>query len=191
MKKKINEVLQFNAVRIHPVEIEPGQLEYALLDTEVGIIMVVGTSAGIYYLGFAAVNANAALSLDPVLREVKKLWPGTAVRENKSVAALLLPPDGIIHVYLKGTPFQLNVWRSLAGVKSGERISYSELALRAGNANATRAVASAVAANPVSIVIPCHRIIRKNGDIGKYHWGRLCKEKLLDAELKKDCHTLF
>ena len=85
-------------------------------------------------------------------------------------------------LHLVGTEFRRRVWRVLTDVKRGERISYSQLAERAGVPRAVRAVASAVASNPVSIVVPCHRIIRNDGSTGRYFWGSELKRRLLEAE---------
>lgn len=86
---------------------------------------------------------------------------------------------------LKGTPFQLCVWKELLKVRKGETISYEGLARRIGKPTATRAVASAVARNPISIIIPCHRVIRKSGEIGNYRWGKELKKEILAYEQTK------
>jgi O-6-methylguanine DNA methyltransferase len=83
---------------------------------------------------------------------------------------------------VRGTPFQINVWQVLTTIRFGEQCSYSALADRVGLPLATRAVASAVAANPVAILIPCHRIIYKNGTIGGFRWGVDLKQRLLALE---------
>jgi AraC family transcriptional regulator, regulatory protein of adaptative response / methylated-DNA-[protein]-cysteine methyltransferase len=81
-----------------------------------------------------------------------------------------------------GTPFQKLVWQTLHKVPHGSRMTYSELASKLGMPRAVRAVASAVANNPISIIIPCHRIVPKGGGIGKYRWGVEMKKKLLERE---------
>lgn len=93
---------------------------------------------------------------------------------------------------VQGTAFQLAVWKALFEVPSGEIISYSQLAQRAGYGNAVRAVASVVASNPISLIIPCHRIVRKEvfsvpdgkkiTDYGNYRWGREVKRGLIEWE---------
>lgn len=84
----------------------------------------------------------------------------------------------------KGTPFQRLVWAELLKIKSGEVISYKELAKRIGKPSAVRAVANAVSANPVPIKIPCHRVIRSDGTIGGYSGsgGVNVKKALLKKE---------
>ncbi len=87
----------------------------------------------------------------------------------------------------EGTAFQCAVWRSLLEVGWGKRISYGALAGMLGRPQAVRAVASAVAANPIALLIPCHRIVRADGQAGGYRWGRGLKETLL--ELEAGCGT--
>lgn len=81
-----------------------------------------------------------------------------------------------------GTPFQRRVWEELERIPSGETISYQELAIRIGQPTAVRAVARANGANQLAIVIPCHRVIRTNGDLGGYAGGLARKETLLKLE---------
>jgi AraC family transcriptional regulator of adaptative response/methylated-DNA-[protein]-cysteine methyltransferase len=93
-------------------------------------------------------------------------------------ARLDLPLD------VRATAFQRRVWEALRAIPAGETRSYSEVAAAIGQPAATRAVANAVAANPAALVIPCHRVIRANGDAGGYRWGRARKEALLAREAR-------
>lgn len=83
---------------------------------------------------------------------------------------------------LVGTPLQYNVWKALLEIPLGTTWSYQQLAAHIGKPKAVRAVANAVGANPISPLIPCHRIIRNNGHIGGYYWGTQAKRKLLKGE---------
>lgn len=87
---------------------------------------------------------------------------------------------GSHRVKLRATLFEQKVWSALAGVASP--ISYSELAARAGSQRAVRACAGAMARNPVSLILPCHRIIRQSGDVGNYAWGSEKKREILEYE---------
>jgi O-6-methylguanine DNA methyltransferase len=83
----------------------------------------------------------------------------------------------------KGTDFQKKVWEALSKVRYGEIVTYEEIAKRAGNEKAVRATASAVRNNPIPIIIPCHRVVRKDGSIGNYSMGGSeVKKFLLDLE---------
>lgn len=83
---------------------------------------------------------------------------------------------------LQGSPFQVLVWQTLLAVPFGHRLCYQELASTLGQASACRAVASAVAKNKIAYLIPCHRIVRKQGDTGNYRWGKQRKQALLNWE---------
>ena len=92
-----------------------------------------------------------------------------------------------ISMLLNGTDFEFAVWHALLDIPVGETISYQDLAKNIGKPKAARAVANAVGANRISYVIPCHRVIRSNGEIGGYRWGINCKQKILNWERKKAC----
>jgi methylated-DNA-[protein]-cysteine S-methyltransferase len=109
---------------------------------------------------------------------------GQAIRQLEAYFAgkldnfnLLLSPQG--------TPFQQRVWSELQNIPYGETISYGELARRIGNPKASRAVGLANGANPLSIVIPCHRVIGANGKLTGYGGGLPIKEKLLALEKRQ------
>lgn len=83
---------------------------------------------------------------------------------------------------LAGTAFQQQVWQMLQQIPYGETLSYSQLAEKLGMPSAVRAVASACGANQVALIIPCHRVVRKNGDLSGYRWGIARKRQLLVLE---------
>ena len=96
------------------------------------------------------------------------------IREPR--AGLALPLD------IRGTAFQCRVWNALRAVPAGQTITYSALAQRIGSPAAVRAVAGACAANPIAVAIPCHRVVRLNGDLSGYRWGVERKRTLLQKE---------
>lgn len=83
---------------------------------------------------------------------------------------------------IRGTEFQCSVWHALLAIPPGVTVSYSTLAATLGKPHACRAVASACAANPVAIVVPCHRVLRHDGTLGGYRWGLQLKQWLLRRE---------
>lgn len=83
-----------------------------------------------------------------------------------------------------GTDFQIKVWQATMKIPAGTVITYSELAQRIGKPRAVRAVANALGANKIAYLIPCHRVVRKNGELGGYRWGLDIKKKLLEAEVE-------
>ena len=87
-----------------------------------------------------------------------------------------------LNLHLKGTPFQIKVWRALLSLPFGSVVSYGGLTQLAEAGQGTRAVASAVARNPIGYIIPCHRVIRNEGVIGQYHWGSERKASIIGWE---------
>lgn len=84
--------------------------------------------------------------------------------------------------FLKGTTFQHNVWQALLNIPRGETRSYLDIAHAIGRPKAVRAIGTAIGHNPISLLIPCHRVLYSNGAIGNYRWGSPLKKKLLDYE---------
>ena len=87
-----------------------------------------------------------------------------------------------LHLVLNGTNFQIKVWEALLQIPPGAVVSYEDIAARIGMPSASRAVGNAVAQNPIPVIIPCHRVIRKAGDFGGYHYGAARKKALLGWE---------
>jgi AraC family transcriptional regulator of adaptative response/methylated-DNA-[protein]-cysteine methyltransferase len=87
-----------------------------------------------------------------------------------------------LNVHLRGTNFQLKVWEALLQIPSGAATTYEGIASRIGKPAAMRAVGTAVGHNPIAVLIPCHRVIRKAGEFGNYRYGALRKKALLARE---------
>ena len=117
--------------------------------------------------------------LNYFVTEVKKRWPSTIISEIKTrkfQSKLKLKP------LLKGSKLELKVWETLTKIPCGEVWSYEKVAKIAGYPRAIRAVASVVGRNPISLIIPCHRVIRKDGKMGNYRFGRKLKKLILKTE---------
>jgi AraC family transcriptional regulator of adaptative response/methylated-DNA-[protein]-cysteine methyltransferase len=133
-----------------------------------------------------------------VLNILKSDWLSSHIREDSHLTKKFIDSCFLkenltssrkeIPILLKGTLFQLKVWRTLLSVTFSELCSYSHIASIMNKATAVRAVATAVARNKIAYFIPCHRIISKSGDFGNYRWGRNLKKILLafEASYKKD-----
>ncbi len=113
---------------------------------------------------------------DPLPKQVEE---GLLAMHFGDVASLELP------FRLIATPFQREVYRGLREIKPGERCSYASLAKRIGQARSTRALASALAQNPLPLLLPCHRVLRADGDLGGFNLGLSVKKKLLSNESDK------
>ena len=124
-----------------------------------------------------------------VVLEVLKIdWPQAILQEDsrpiQSIIGKLFQPDPLkqLQLDLRGTDFQARVWQALLNIPFGERVSYESVACSIGMPKATRAVASAIARNRISYLVPCHRVVRKDGKIHNYRWGAECKQAMLDWE---------
>ena len=113
-------------------------------------------------------------------------WQGTKLIEDRvattSLAARLMEADFRPDLYLTGTEFQHKVWKNLLKIKRGTVLTYATLAAQSGNAKAVRAVGTACGANPVAVIVPCHRVIASKGQLGGYAGGLAMKKDLLERE---------
>lgn len=124
--------------------------------------------------------------------ELRRNWPRAilladeTIRDRPTVQSIFAPNESgghePLHLLLQGTDFQLRVWQALLALPQGAMISYQALAGRLGHPTASRAVAGAVAANPIGYLIPCHRVIRKSGELHHYRWGNIRKKAMLGWE---------
>ena len=160
-------------------------ITYGFHDTPFGACLLASTERGICNLTFVPGDKMDAVE------QLKKEWPqADFIEDGPQTQAMVsqifspLPgrPSRPFHLLLKGTNFQINVWRALLAIPAGAMVSYQDVAAFIGKPNATRAVASAIAHNPVGYLIPCHRVIRKSGDIQGYRWGTTRKRVILGWE---------
>jgi methylated-DNA-[protein]-cysteine S-methyltransferase len=154
---------------------------YTQIDSPLGQLLLAADDTGLRQIEF--VKGNRAVRPDPAWREDHAPLR-EAIRQLRAYFA------GALEVFdlplaPQGTPFQLEVWRLLCDIPYGETISYGELARRIGNPKASRAVGLANGANPIAIVIPCHRVIGSNGKLTGYGGGLPIKEKLLALERRQ------
>lgn len=150
-------------------------IEYGFSPTPCGEMVAAFDACGLCFAGFVAECGREA-----VLNDLSRRFPCAHLVCNDSLRCDIFAYDGPLH--LVGTPFRHRVWRALMKIGAGETVSYSQLARMAGMPRAVRAVASAVGANPVSVIIPCHRVVRSDGSVGEYHWGVSAKRQLLEYE---------
>ena len=160
-------------------------IAYATAASPLGQILVAATDQGVCSVSLGA-------SDDALQQALTAEFPRAAIRRDAeairpwldSVLASLREraPLPSLPLDVGGTPFQRQVWQALRAIPAGERRTYGELASSLGRPNGARAVANACAANPVAIVIPCHRVVRGDGEVGGYRWGAERKRALLAAE---------
>jgi AraC family transcriptional regulator, regulatory protein of adaptative response / methylated-DNA-[protein]-cysteine methyltransferase len=166
--------------------VEEAQIYFGIHDTPLGKILIVTTPSGICQLDF--------LGNTPPETAVKSLalkWPrATLVRDQaitKSLGDRIFTQIGDrsstpIMLLVTGTAFQIRVWQALLNVPRGTTTTYQAIAAAIDQPTAARAVGNAVGQNPISYLIPCHRVIRKTGALGGYHWGDEQKRRILSWE---------
>lgn len=156
-----------------------------------GPVLLASSPLGLCFLAF-----TAELGPEAALADLAARWPRATLEHRPGslapVAARLFPrhpqptetvsPAPTINLHLLGTRFQLVVWEALLRIPTGRLVSYEKLAGLCDCPAAVRAVASGVGANPVSWLVPCHRVIRKPGLVGQYRWGSLVKGSLIAWE---------
>lgn len=165
-------------------------IRYGFHDTPFGECLLAVTERGICGLQFVPPGER-----ESALSDLKAGWPLAEFVEEPAqtqplVAQIFVAraPAGAgskqepLRLYLKGTNFQIKVWRALLQIPPGAAVSYETVAALIGAPNSARAVGTAVARNPVGFLIPCHRVIRKIGAFGTYRWGESRKKAMLGWE---------
>src|SRR5690625_1736919 len=159
------------------------RIDYGWFDTPFGEALAMGTERGLCGLAFAAETGREAAMAD-----MRARWPEAEFVEDRTrlapwMKAAFGAGEGVeLPLAPIGAPFQIKVWEALLAVPSGHVTTYSEIAKRIGNPGATRAVGTAVGRNPISWLIPCHRAMRRDGQLGGYHWGLPVKRAMLAWE---------
>jgi AraC family transcriptional regulator, regulatory protein of adaptative response / methylated-DNA-[protein]-cysteine methyltransferase len=181
--------LMLNVVAATPGEIKSGgagiDIRYGFHDSPFGESMIAVTDRGLCALAFVQ-HENR----DHLLHELRARWPAAQISESNNATqkyARMIFGDGAgdITLFVKGTNFQIRVWEALLRVPSGRAITYEDIAFSIGQPTAVRAVGAAVGRNPIAYLIPCHRVLRKSGVFGEYHWGSTRKKALLAYESAK------
>ena len=159
-------------------------IRYGLHDTPFGKALIGTTERGICHLGFVGNSEGEAIDTLVVN------WQQAEMIEDHQATVTLVDPifdlsqraKTPLHLHLRGTNFQLKVWEALLRIPPGAVTSYQGLAEQAGRPGASRAVGTALGRNPIAVLIPCHRVIRKLGEFGNYRHGMARKKALLGWE---------
>ena len=163
-------------------------IRYATAESPLGRMLVAATEKGVCTITFGEDD-------DELIEVLQQRFPYAEFTRESARNGWLADAIGFIGDQMSETPtaatfpldvrataFQQRVWKALQQIPRGETRSYSRLAAELGSPSATRAVAGACAANPVAVVVPCHRIVGKDGSLTGYRWGTERKRKLLQAE---------
>lgn len=168
-------------------------IRYAIAPSTLGQVLVAYSARGLCAVRFgdstAELQADLRARFPHALCERAELWDDTVC----AVIARIEQPDSDLDLPLdiQGTVFQHKVWTALRAIPLGQTASYAEIAAHIGAPRAVRAVAQACGANPVAVVVPCHRVVRNDGTLSGYRWGTARKAELLKREQHKDAPDLF
>lgn len=162
------------------------KIVYGFHDSEFGRMIIAQSDNGLCYLGFM-VEGNKKDGLE----ELKNTYKNAELMQSDTVAKTLAETalnawranviSGLT-LDLRGTSFQKMVWNALIDIEKGQTKSYQDIAEDIGRPKSQRAVGTAVGQNPLSLIIPCHRVIQKDGALGNYMWGKDIKRKILAIE---------
>jgi AraC family transcriptional regulator of adaptative response/methylated-DNA-[protein]-cysteine methyltransferase len=166
-------------------------IRMTMIETPIGPMVAAANDQGVCFLEFADRRA-----LETTCNAMRKHFKATVLPGENAMLKKLREELGkyfagelqqfSVPVFVRGTPFQENVWRELRKIPFGKTVSYEDIARRVGNGRAVRAVARANGTNRICILIPCHRVIAKDGSLSGYGGGVWRKRLLLDLEKRGD-----
>jgi len=170
-------------------------VSYVIIQTELGLMMMAATDRGLCFIQFGTNKTQ-------MVRELRREYPAASITERKKpysdqfklwIKAINdylkgLGTDFNLPLDIEATAFQFRVWNYLQTVPYGELQSYAQVAKGIGTPKAVRAVGRACGSNRLAIVIPCHRVIRENGEMGGYRWGLAYKRRLISSEQATRCN---
>lgn len=168
-------------------------LAYGYHPSPFGEAIVVATERGIAGIGFVDAGDRTA-----ALDDMRRRWPradyvedgpGTAPLARRAFEPAAWRAEEPLRVVLIGTDFEVRVWKTLLRIPFGRATTYSEIASRIGKPSASRAVGAAVGKNPISFVVPCHRVLGRSGALTGYHWGLTRKQAILGWEAGQGATT--
>ena len=165
---------------------------YAFHESPFGYALLAVTDRGLCGLSFHDKKNDK-----DILPYLKQKWQNaefieddkkTKVYYDQIFSGNTIQPDTEINIFLKGSKFQIKVWEALLKIPVGHLFSYNDVAKMIGMTGSSRAVGNAIGANPISYLIPCHRVIKNMGIIGNYHWGSNRKKAIIGWEAVESRH---
>jgi len=161
-------------------------MAYGFHPSPFGQVLIMATDKGLAGLGFADPGKE-----EEALQDMSGRWPAADLRLDQEATAFyarrVFDPakwrrDQPLNIVMIGTDFEIRVWQTLLKIPMGQATTYSDVAASIGRPRASRAVGTAVGHNPLSFVVPCHRVLAKGGKLGGYHWGLTRKRAILGWE---------
>ncbi len=180
---------------IHTEAVSPGEyktsgagitIRYAFHPSPFGELILGVTDRGICHLSFVTENREKSL------QDIQQKWENAVLIEDHGSTEQIIQsifsfekPDQPLNLFLRGTNFQIKVWEALLRINRGSLTTYEQIAESIGSPKAMRAVGTAIGQNPISFLIPCHRVIQKSGNFGNYRWGPARKKAIIGWENNK------
>ncbi|HEY0654225.1 MAG TPA: methylated-DNA--[protein]-cysteine S-methyltransferase [Chryseosolibacter sp.] len=161
------------------------RIEYGFHPTPFGIGLIGATERGICWLSFLSSDEEPRKAVE----EMKAYWHNSLFHEDEAITGAFIERifenkiGDKLHLLVKGTNFQVKVWEALLRIPAGEVTTYQQIAQSIGSAKAMQAVGSAVGSNHIAYLIPCHRVIRKDGILGEYRWSSSRKKTMIGREM--------
>lgn len=165
------------------------EMSYGFHPSPFGLALIVTTPRGV--AGLAFVNEDAGEGRPEALADMQRRWPLALLVQDQAATAPLVArifdprqwkPETPVRLVMIGSDFEIRVWQALLKIPMGRAASYADIARHLGQPTASRAVGTAVGRNPISFVVPCHRVLRGDGSLGGYHWGLTRKRALIGWE---------
>ena len=160
-------------------------ISYATGECALGQVLVARSVKGVCAVLIGAGRDELEIDLASRFPEAKLVADEAAVHDDlaKVFRFVEKPAEGLYFpLDMRGTPFQRRVWEKLRAIPVGRTVTYTELAYWVGPLTSARAVAGACASNPIALAVPCHRVVRSNGDLAGYRWGVERKRELIRRE---------
>ena len=170
-------------------------IEYGVHETPFGLCLIGVTERGICWLSFVTTDEDPKFEL----KKMKEHWHNSVFHQDQELTLFFIqkifkPPspegrgdggEGKLHAFVKGTNFQIKVWEALLKIPMGGVTTYQGVAQSIQNPKVMQAVGSAVGSNHIAYLIPCHRVIRKDGILGEYKWNSTRKKSIIGWEMAK------
>jgi len=164
------------------------KMAYGFHASPFGQALLIATDRGI--AGIAFVDEESGQTPQDTLADMMQRWPKAhyveapdkTARHARQIFAAEWNQDRPVRLVMIGTDFDVRVWETLLKIPIGRAVSYTDIARHIGTPSAARAVGAAVGRNPLSFVVPCHRVLRGDGSLGGYHWGLTRKRALIGWE---------
>jgi AraC family transcriptional regulator of adaptative response/methylated-DNA-[protein]-cysteine methyltransferase len=162
------------------------RIEYGLHESQFGLVLIGVTERGVCWLSFINTDEDPRYELE----KMKEHWHNSIFHQDQMITKEFVEKifngheaKQKIHLFVKGTNFQIKVWEALLRLPIGDLTTYQDIAIQLQSPKAMQAVGSAVGSNHIAYLIPCHRVIRKDGVLGEYRWNATRKKSIIGWEM--------